>query len=452
MLTRVDAPVPQSLASAADGWNGLVAAVMSHSATVPERLKALSDANPDSPAVIAARGLLYLLLGRRELADEARLLHVAAVDGLAGGEAGASERMMVEALGAWVAGRPSRSAAIFDQLREDSPGDAFAVKMAQAIRFLYGDTRGMRRSAEAAVGYFADSHPHAGYVRGCYAFACEETGDLSIAEREGVRALELAPDDAWGLHAVAHVHEMRGHPERGRDWLLSRQDAFAGCSNFRHHVWWHYALFELELGNIARVLELYDTEIRRERTDDYRDIANAVSLLARLEAENVPVGSRWDELAEIAERRVDDACVVFADLHYLVALLGARRHEAADRLVERLGRSGDGSEFGAIAVEAGASAGGGLAALARGRHDEALQALLAARRTMQTIGGSHAQRDVFERLTVDAAIRAARFDEARALIKERARRRGAYDRFSLTRLVKCGAPAVEEPQTTAAAF
>lgn len=451
MLNRVDAPVPMSLAHSAGAWNGLVTAVMGHSATVPDRLKALIDSAPRSPAVLAAKGLLYLLLGRRELADEARALHAAAEAAL-GESGGASERMMVDALGEWVAGRPSRSAAIFDAMHESTPGDAFAVKLAQAIRFLYGDIRGMRRSAEAAVGYYADTHPHAGYIHGCLAFACEETGDLAAAEREGVRALELAPDDAWGLHAVAHVHEMRGHPERGRNWLLTRQDAFAGCSNFRNHVWWHHALFELELGNIDRVLDLYDTEVRRERTDDYRDIANAVSLLARLEAENVSVGDRWEELATIAERRVDDACVVFADLHYLVALLGAGRHAAADRLVVRLGAAGDGSEFGAIAVAAGASAGGGLAALARGRHDEALQSLLAARRTMQTIGGSHAQRDVFERLTIDAAVRAARFEEARVLIKERAMRRGAYDRFSLTRLTQCGAPFIDQPQPTSAAF
>ncbi|MEM8665505.1 MAG: tetratricopeptide repeat protein, partial [Pseudomonadota bacterium] len=210
--------------------------------------------------------------------------------------------------------------------------------------------------------------------------------------------------------------------------------------------------FELELGNIDRVLDLYDKEIRREHTDDYRDIANAVSLLSRLESEGVEVGERWDELSVIAERRVDDACVVFADLHYLMALLGAGRQEAANRLIERMAQAGDGSEFGAVAAEAGAPAGGGLAALSRGHHDEALAGLMTARAEMKRIGGSHAQRDVFERLTIDAAIRAGRSDEARALIKDRAQRRGSHDRFGFERLLRCGPVAVADPAPTAAAF
>lgn len=442
---------PPSLAHAGDAWRDLVSAFMAHSARVPGRLEALGAVAERSPAFHAAKGLIFLLLGRRELATEAAGLHATAAALLRENNS-AHDRMMVAALAAFLAGQPSRSAAIFDEMQAAAPGDAFALKMAQAIRFLYGDHAGMRRSAEAAIGHFADCHPHAGYAHGCHAFACEEDGDFALAERAGIKALELAEDDAWALHAVAHVHEMRGHARKGRDWLSPRQAAFAGCSNFRHHVWWHYALFEMELGNIDRVLELYDTEIRREHTDDYRDIANAVSLLARLEGEGVEVGHRWDELSAIAERRIEDGCIVFADLHYLMALLAAGREDAANRLIERMAQSGDGSEFGAVAAEAGAPAGGGLAALRRGNHEEALKGLMTARGELIRIGGSHAQRDVFERLTIDAALRAGHPEEARALIKDRAQRRGAYDRFGFERLLRCGPAAVSEPVVSAAAF
>ncbi|MEM0907292.1 MAG: tetratricopeptide repeat protein [Pseudomonadota bacterium] len=453
MIQPIDVPTPASLHGASAEWQGLVSAFMAHSAKVPDRLAAVAAVGDGSPAFLAAKGLIFLLLGRRELATEAAHLHQSAEKALREiAHPSFHDRTMVAALGAWLAGRPSRSAALFDEILAVTPGDGFAMKMAQAIRFLYGDAAGMRRSAEAAIGGFADTHPQAGYAHGCYAFACEETGDLALAERAGVRALELANDDAWALHAVAHVHEMRGHPHKGRDWLLPRQQSFAGCSNFRHHVWWHYALFELELGNIERVLDLYDTEIRHEHTDDYRDIANAVSLLARLEAEGVEVGTRWDELSTIAERRIDDGCVVFADLHYLMALLAADRQDAADRLIERMAQAGDGSEFGSVAASAGATAGGGLAALRRGHHDEALKGLMTARGELKQIGGSHAQRDVFERLTIDAALRAGRPAEARSLIKDRAMRRGAYDRFGLERLLRCGPAKVDSPIVSAAAF
>ncbi|WP_108659263.1 tetratricopeptide repeat protein [Acuticoccus kandeliae] len=450
MYFRSDPPVPSSLAHADTAWCEFVSAFMAHSATIPERVKALSVAAPASASVMAAKGLVFLLLGRREAAEDARALSRAADAALDPSDP--HERLLVTALREWVAGRPSQAAAACDAILEHYPADGFAMKMAQAIRFLYGDSQGMLRSAASAIGAFGSDHPHAGYASGCFAFASEEFGDYAGAEAAGRRALELAPDDAWALHAVAHVHEMRGHAEKGRQWLADRGAVFAGCNNFRNHVWWHYALFELELGNIERVLALYDAEIRREQTDDYRDIANAVSLLARLEADGIDVGPRWDELSVHAERRIDDACIVFADLHYLLALLSTGRHAAADRLIERLAHSGDGSEFGAVAVEAGRPTAGGLAALARGRHDEALRGLLGARAMLKRIGGSHAQRDVFERLTIEAALRAGRAEQARALIEERAERRGAWDRFGLERLVRCGARHIDGPPAIAPAF
>lgn len=451
MRSTRETPLPASLHGAEDEWQHLVSAVMAHSGKVPDRLEAAFAKAPHSPTLLAAKGLIFMLLGRRELVGEARALHSAATQALQDVN-DPHDKMMVETLGAWLAGRPSQSAATLDELQTRYPGDGFAVKMAQAIRFLYGDTEGMRRSAETAVPYFDDAHPHAGYVHGCFAFSCEETHDYAVAEKAGVRALELAHDDAWALHAVAHVHEMRGHPEKGRNWLKPRQDCIKDCTTFRHHVWWHYALFELELGNVERVLDLYDTEIRRDHTDDYRDISNAVSLLARLEAEGIGVGKRWEELSEIAERRVEDGCIVFADLHYLMALLATDRIDAAERLVARMGEAEDGSEFGAVAAGTGAAAGTGLAALRRGDHQEALHALMTAQRQLQRIGGSHAQRDVFDRLTIDAALRAGHRDAARHLIKDRALRRGAFDRFAVARLTRCGPVAIEAPVSTASAF
>ena len=56
---------------------------------------------------------------------------------------------------------------------------------------------------------------------------------------------------------------------------------------------------------------------------------------------------------------------------------------------------------------------------------------------MQTVGGSHAQRDVFERITIDAGIRAGRYEQTDAVLADRlARRAGRADRFTLTRMAR----------------
>jgi len=51
------------------------------------------------------------------------------------------------------------------------------------------------------------------------------------------------------------------------------------------------------------------------------------------------------------------------------------------------------------------------------------------------MGGSHAQRDVFERVTVDAGIRAGQLDQAERLVRARNKLRGGHiDTFGETRL------------------
>ena len=58
---------------------------------------------------------------------------------------------------------------------------------------------------------------------------------------------------------------------------------------------------------------------------------------------------------------------------------------------------------------------------------------------MQTIGGSHAQRDVFERMTIDAGLRAGHFDATEAILLDRQALRGGHeDRFAATRFEQLG--------------
>ncbi len=46
---------------------------------------------------------------------------------------------------------------------------------------------------------------------------------------------------------------------------------------------------------------------------------------------------------------------------------------------------------------------------------------------MQGAGGSHAQRDVFERLTIDAGLRAGCLSDAEAMLADRTARRGGHE-------------------------
>ncbi|MBE0453396.1 tetratricopeptide repeat protein [Roseovarius autotrophicus] len=427
-----------SLPEAVLAWDRMVLAFLAHSAATPDHLGKVLSVEPGFAMAHATKGLFCMMLGRSEMVETARAAHEAALLCAKEGAPTVREMGYVRALGAWLDGRPTETVREMEAILTRWPEDALAMKVSHATRFILGDNKGMRASIEALLPTYDAKNPARGYLFGCHAFALEETGDYGRAETAGRLGLSLAADDAWGLHAVAHVFDMTCNSRAGLSWLEGREAAWTHCNNFRYHVWWHKALMHLDQGEIDAVFHLYDTEMRRDHTDDFRDISNGASLLSRLELEGIDVGDRWEEMAEICERRTEDACLIFADLHYLLALIGGKRETAIRRLMARLQndakRTGS-SDMMARMANPGLSAATGLEAFGEGDYKTAFLNLGRARHSMQLAGGSHAQRDVFERLTIDAAIRSGFLDEARSILDERsARRAGRLDRYASTRL------------------
>lgn len=430
-----NAPVTLNDSQTVEHWNKMIYAFLAHGQTTPQHLGATLTAAPDFAMGHAARGLFSLMMGRAEMWQVAEDARSAAHAAAAQNPITSREKGWLAALDQWLADSPTGAIAALETVLVEHPQDTLTAKAVHAIRFILGDAAGMRRSVERIMPAHGCDHPLRGYLMGCHAFALEETGDYAAAERAGLHGLIHAADDAWGLHAVAHVHDMRAEPDAGIALIENHTNAWDQSNNFRYHVWWHKALLHLDRGELDIALALYDSQIRADKTDDYRDIANATSLLMRLELEGVSVGDRWNELGALAETRIDDGCVVFADLHYQLALAGAEKGAAAQAMSDRFAR--DARQSGDMAdrvADPGLSALSGLNAFAEGRYGDAFVQLADARPKMPTIGGSHAQRDVFERMTIDAGLRAGHLDATETILLERlALRAGHEDRFTATR-------------------
>ena len=409
----------------------LTTAFLSHDQKTPVILAELIDQFPDEALGPLIKGYMLLMLARSELrpaAEEA--LH----EGRRRlGLSNDWQRLnYAEGLSAWLGGNPRGAISAMESIIGQHPMDAMAIKISHATRFMLGDADGMRRSLARVVSVYTEQVANAGFIKGCYAFALEETGAYADAEHMGRRAVELEPTDAWGRHAVAHVYEMTGRAGEGLSWLADSQQ-WAHCNNFSYHMAWHLALFQLELGQVSEALRHYDTAIRAQKTDDFRDIANASSLLQRIELAGTSVGNRWDELADIAERRINDRQLAFADLHYLLALLGAGRFTGAESLVHGMLAAGGQGHNGRLSADLAAPIAAGLVAFKAGRMAQAVQFLGPARDRMQLIGGSHAQRDVFQQIYLEALVRSGDRD-TQAALQQRLAARGGVNRFASQRL------------------
>ena len=276
------------------------------------------------------------------------------------------------------------------------------------------------RSARALPFWFKDQ-PGYGTLLAIHAFGLEEAGDYTRAEDESRDAAELEPLSFWPHHTVAHVMEMTGRPEDGLGWMAAREALWSTPGHMNQvHIWWHKALFHLELGQYGAALALHDGPMRATQRPVALSLTNTSALLWRLDTLGCDTGDRWRELAALWQDHADGKCLVFADIHAAMAEL----RSGQERLVER--RLAAMRETAANGVEAvglyrtvGIPVVEGLAAFHRGAYAEAVELLLPVRFDLWQIGGSHAQRDVVDWTLTEAAVRARQRDVALSLAHER---------------------------------
>jgi len=386
-----------------------------------DRLKAALAGDPQLVLAHLMRGYFMLLLAKRELLPRARQAAESADKAMA--EAGATprERLHRQALAAWIERDEITAVQILASILNEWPADILALKLAQYLQFYAGDAAAMRATTERALARWDADAPLYGYALGCHAFGLEECGDYDAAERLGRRAVSLNPDDIWAAHAVAHVFEMQDRSSEGEHWVEAKASAWSDANNFAYHVAWHRCLFLLAQGRHDEILARYDAEVRAEPSDDYLDVTNAVSLLWRLEQAGIDVGRRWQELGERARARRDDHMLVFADVHYAMALAALRDDEGgAAWLASSRAYAGAAREAqAAVMAEVGIALGEATAAHRRGAFARVVDLLLPRRDVIRRIGGSHAQRDLFAQLLIDAAVKSERHAVARMLIAAR---------------------------------
>ena len=329
-------------------------------------------------------------------------------------EATPRERRFIAAVAAWAAGNIDTAIRLHAEQAAEYPRDLVSVKLGQYHLFNRGDAPGMLRLARTVQPAAADVP----YLHGMLAFGWEQCHYLREAAAAARHAIALSRKEPWAHHALAHVLLTEGRLREGLDFMHSVADSWTGLNSFMvTHNWWHSALFALDLDQPDAVLRMYDQQVWGVAKDYSQDQINAVSLLARLELAGVDVGTRWLDLAAYLAPRVADHVLAFLDLQYLYGLARAGRPEADLLHTNLQAHAAQHPSWQAVALPAAS----GLLAHARGDHALAAQALATALPRLREIGGSHAQRDLFQQLYVDALLRSGQAVEAQHLLQQQVR-------------------------------
>ena len=243
-------------------------------------------------------------------------------------------------------GPGARSAASFEiwrELLDAYPTDLLAARICDTSWFRYGQTAKILEQADRLAPHWSPELPGYQLFRTIWAFAHEEAGDTRGAERAVDEAIDQDPTNYFAQHVKAHVLEMECRPREGRDWLAGRTGDWGLGNQLVHHLWWHRALMELDLGELDAVLDSYDRNIRnldepmtKATPDHFIDLQNAPAVLWRLEQMGIDVGSRWLELADKAQARIGHVGHPLLVPHLMMALAATGRAAAAERFLAAL--------------------------------------------------------------------------------------------------------------------
>jgi tetratricopeptide (TPR) repeat protein len=383
--------------------------------TRAEGIVRVADADEGSCLANIYAGFLWMLLEAPDAPRRATQYHDAAARCLAG--ATERERMNAAVLRAWIAGDLPEAMRISADTSDRFPRDLVQVKLLQYFEFNRGNPPAMLR----VVLKVLDQNPDVAYVHGMAAFAYEQCHLLTEAEQAARTALALKRKEPWAQHALAHVMLTRGRIDEGARFLEGVAGTWTGLNSFMlTHLWWHLALFKLSQGRFADALEIYDRRCWGVAKDYSQDQIGAVSLLTRMEIAGIDVGGRWQDLGEHLAARARDTVLPFLTVQYLYGLARAHRVEA-DSLLDAVRALARGAPAHAREVwrDVALPASEGLYAHARGDYEGAWRHLSGAMPRLAEIGGSHAQRDLFDQVLLDTAIKARRTVAAQQMLELR---------------------------------
>jgi len=333
---------------AVDAYDDLIEHFFQYSRKTGDVLNAVFERDPDMVMAHCVKGYFLNLMANAAVRDQLDAALAAAKAGAA--KANSREKLHVAALEAWCAGNIDGLIDAWETLLLDDPRDMIVLKLLQSAHFYRGDSANIRDCIARVLYAWDDGVPGYSHVLGMRAFGLEEAGDYPAAEAAGRRAIAMEPRDPWAVHAVAHVLEMQDRHADGMTWMGELEQYWDAANNFRNHLWWHRSLYHFDREDYATVLHNYDNHFRQEKTDEIRDIANAVAMLLRLEFRGVDVGDRWTELAERSVSRIHEHLMPFHDTHFLLALACGGRPDVAARMVESMRDYVDSSKASAVPV------------------------------------------------------------------------------------------------------
>lgn len=327
------------------------------------------------------------------------------------------EALHAQVVNHWAKSELRQASRVLERIATLYPEDISALKVNQDTYFMLGTALPMRNSLASCLSRIKDKkNPLKGYVHGMFAFALEESNMYQQAESEALKALALIPRDTWAIHNYAHCLEMQAKTTEGLKWMLEKQCDWLPCQSLACHQYWHTALFNINNNNFDDAIALLDKEVltRCASSSSSLDLHDAASMVYRMELVDLfgklssdcasakqNSDDRWSKVYDICKPHKRDHLLGFNDVHFMMSYLGMEDLQTSRELIESIDEVPSLNE-GQTVVKPLLEA---MYKFKLGAYDKCVDLMEPIRFEILKIGGSHAQRDVFEQLLLVAALK-----------------------------------------------
>ncbi|XP_068024225.1 tetratricopeptide repeat protein 38 [Melanerpes formicivorus] len=337
------------------------------------------------------------------------------------------EKLHVSALDMFARGQLPKACDLWEEILQNHPTDLLALKFAHDTYFFLGHQTQMRDSVARVYPFWTPEVPLSSYVKGYYSFGLMETNLFDRAEEIAHEALAINQTDAWSVHTIAHIHEMKAEVKKGLDFMKGTEANWKNSDMLACHNYWHWALYFIEKGEYEAALTIYDNHIapRCLSCGSMLDVVDNCSMLYRLHLEGVKLGERWNNVLELTKKHTKDHILLFNDVHFLMSSLGAKDQRTTNELLtslQELAKAPSEDHELSLAPGVGLPLCQAFVEFENGNCDKAVDLLYPIRYQLVQLGGSNAQRDVFSLLLIHAALNSksqAKQNLARCLLRER---------------------------------
>jgi hypothetical protein len=380
-------------------------------------------ADPDFALAHAARARLHAI--RAEPA--AARASIAAATDLAARHGTDRERSHVAVLSLAIHGRSAEALDRALAHAETWPRDALILSLPLGAFGLFAFS-GMAGHDQARVDLCERHAPHFAeddwWFLTYRGWSHAENGAVAHGRALAERGFELRRENANAAHAVSHALYEAGAGEEAECLIAGWLPGYGRNGPLHGHIAWHAALGALERGDTARALAIYGEHVQPSVSAGMpiNLVTDSASFLWRLQAYGhaVPAGL-WQAAASYAASAFPKAGSAFVDPHMAILAAAIADQEDVERRAAAL----------EALVEAGTMAAGPVVpalcraalAFANGDHAGCARILQPLAGEVVRIGGSGAQREMFEDMLLLALMRSGEAAKARALLDRRLHRR-----------------------------